>query len=41
MTTPQTTAYYSSDNPGTVTEVSGSDGTLLGRYDNSSFPASD
>jgi len=37
MTTSTTTAYYSSDALGTTTELSGSGGSLLGRYDTSPF----
>jgi RHS repeat-associated protein len=37
MTTPQTTAYYSTDTLGTVTELSGAGGTLLGQYDTNPF----
>lgn len=37
MTTPQTTAYYSTDSLGSVTELSGGSGTQLGQYDNQPF----
>lgn len=37
MTTPTTTAYYSSDPLGTVTDISGTGATLLGQYDNQPF----
>ena len=37
MTTPSTTAYYSTDPIGSVTEVSGTSGTLLGQYDQQPF----
>jgi RHS repeat-associated protein len=37
MTTPQMTAYYSSDAVGTVTDLSSGDGSLAGRYDSRPF----
>jgi len=37
MTTPQTTAYYSTDTLGTVSELSGSGRSLLGQYDTQPF----
>jgi RHS repeat-associated protein len=37
MTTPSTTAYYSSDAIGSITELSGTDGTQLGQYDTDPF----
>jgi RHS repeat-associated protein len=37
MTTPQTTAYYSTDPLGTVTELSGAGGVQLGQYDSNPF----
>lgn len=37
MTTPQTTAYSSADFIGSVSELSGTGGTLLGQYDNQPF----
>jgi RHS repeat-associated protein len=37
MTTPSTTAYYSTDPTGTVTEMSGAGGTQLGQYDSNPF----
>jgi RHS repeat-associated protein len=37
MTTPATTAYYSTDTLGTTTELSGSGGALLGQYDSNPF----
>jgi RHS repeat-associated protein len=37
MTTPQTTAYYSTDPLGTLTELSGAGGVQLGQYDANPF----
>jgi RHS repeat-associated protein len=37
MTTPDTTAYYSTDMLGTVTELSSPDASQLGQYDNNPF----
>ena len=37
MTTPSTTAYYSTDPIGSVTELSGAGGTQLGQYDANPF----
>jgi RHS repeat-associated protein len=37
MTTPSTTAYYSNDAIGSITELSSTDGTQLGQYDTNPF----
>jgi len=37
MTTPSTTAYYSTDMLGTVTDLSGTSGSQTGQYDNNPF----